>query len=95
MLNNTFKVGNIITIYYFCIEKKKKKKFFFKGIIIKVNKKNFLIRNIYNSIGIEIIFFFKQKNIINININQINIKKFKKSKIYFIKKHKKFKNKIF
>ncbi|XBT18455.1 MAG: 50S ribosomal protein L19 [Candidatus Shikimatogenerans sp. Tder] len=85
-----YKIGDIITIYYNILENNKIKKLFFKGIIKNIKgkkkKKSILIKNFCYSIGIERIFFLKQKNIVNIIINKINKKKIHNKKLYFLNK---------
>ncbi|MDH3004325.1 MAG: 50S ribosomal protein L19 [Candidatus Shikimatogenerans sp. JK-2022] len=104
-INYNFNVGDNISVYYSYIQndilspkKNKKNNQIFTGYVIskkgnnKFNK-TFIVRNIINNIGVEIIFNLYSPYIENIVINTKG--KVKKSKLYYIRKNynKKIKNK--
>ncbi|BDT61532.1 MAG: hypothetical protein RDO_0600 [Flavobacteriales endosymbiont of Rhyzopertha dominica] len=97
IINNkkyNFNVGDNITVYYNDIYNKKNKILMYTGYVISIkgnNKfnKKFILRNIINNIGVEIIFYLYSPYINNIIINKKGY--IKKSKMYYIRKKKKIK----
>ncbi|MDH3004538.1 MAG: 50S ribosomal protein L19 [Candidatus Shikimatogenerans sp. JK-2022] len=93
-LNYNFKVGDNITIYYSntyknSLTKKKSKNYIiYKGYVISIkgdNKfnKTFILRQVINNIGVEIVFHLYSPNLEKIIVN---IKgKVKRSKLYYIR----------
>ncbi|BBA84648.1 50S ribosomal protein L19 [endosymbiont of Euscepes postfasciatus] len=87
--NNNLKLksGYFVDVNFY-IDSNKKKNQIFSGLIISIKNKSFLtsiiVRKISYNVGVEKTFYIHAPNIKKIVINKI--KKYRKSKLYFLRK---------